>query len=149
MMYAFIKNGAVVQYPYSVTDLRRAMPNVSFPRHPSAETLAAFDVYEVAATPAPTAAAHQTPQEATPVFNVANQRWEQVWGIRDKTPEEADSSARQLRNQRNEMLTACDWTQLEDAPVDKAAWALYRQALREVTAQTSFPWAVVWPDKPL
>jgi Phage tail assembly chaperone protein len=34
---------------------------------------------------------------------------------------------------------------LTDAPVNKAAWATYRQALRDVTAQTGFPWTVEWP----
>jgi len=54
----------------------------------------------------------------------------------------------QARNQRNEMLAASDWTQVADAPVDKAAWATYRQALRDITAQAGFPDNVIWPTKP-
>ena len=38
----------------------------------------------------------------------------------------------QIRNWRNAELSASDWTQLTDAPVDKAAWATYRQALRVI-----------------
>jgi hypothetical protein len=52
------------------------------------------------------------------------------------------------RKRRNKLLSASDWTQVEDAPVDKAAWATYRQALRDISAQTGFPWAVVWPTQP-
>ena len=35
------------------------------------------------------------------------------------------------------------------APVDKAAWAAYRQELRDITAQAGFPWNVQWPAKVL
>ena len=53
-----------------------------------------------------------------------------------------------VRRSRNQMLTETDWTQLEDSPVDKAAWATYRQALRDVPTQEGFPWNVQWPEKP-
>ena len=36
-----------------------------------------------------------------------------------------------MRMHRNRLLAASDWTQVADAPVDKAAWAAYRQALRD------------------
>ena len=53
-----------------------------------------------------------------------------------------------VRRSRNQMLSETDWTQLEDSPVDKAAWATYRQALRDVPTQEGFPWTVQWPEKP-
>ena len=56
--------------------------------------------------------------------------------------------AKSVRDQRNTKLAECDWTQLADAPVDKAAWATYRQALRDVTKQAGFPWEVQWPVAP-
>ena len=56
--------------------------------------------------------------------------------------------AKSVRASRDEKLKDCDWTQVADAPVDKAVWATYRQALRDVTTQTGFPWTVTWPDKP-
>ncbi|MGA0926878.1 MAG: phage tail assembly chaperone [Burkholderiaceae bacterium] len=28
------------------------------------------------------------------------------------------------------------------------AWASYRQALRDITGQAGFPYAVTWPTKP-
>jgi len=36
------------------------------------------------------------------------------------------------------------WTQLSDSPVDKAAWATYRQALRDITTQVD-PFNIKWP----
>lgn len=52
------------------------------------------------------------------------------------------------RMRRNGLLAASDWTQLADAPVDRAAWAVYRQALRDVPQQASFPDVIDWPVAP-
>ena len=56
--------------------------------------------------------------------------------------------AKAMREQRNTKLSETDWTQVADAPVDKAVWATYRQALRDITTQSGFPWEVTWPDAP-
>jgi len=53
-----------------------------------------------------------------------------------------------MRQQRTEKLKDSDWTQLADSPVDKTAWAAYRQALRDITAQAGFPWTIDWPEQP-
>jgi hypothetical protein len=57
--------------------------------------------------------------------------------------------AKAIRSQRTDKLKGSDWTQVADAPVDKAAWATYRQALRDITAQPGFPWDTQWPDAPV
>ena len=56
--------------------------------------------------------------------------------------------AKSVRATRDAKLAECDWTQVADAPVDKAVWATYRQALRDITTQTGFPWTVTYPEKP-
>ena len=56
--------------------------------------------------------------------------------------------AKSIRATRGEKLADSDWTQVADAPVDKAVWATYRQALRDITAQSGFPWTITWPDAP-
>ena len=56
--------------------------------------------------------------------------------------------AKAVRQQRGEKLKETDWTQVADAPVDKALWAVYRQALRDVTTQEGFPWDITWPKEP-
>lgn len=53
-----------------------------------------------------------------------------------------------VRDQRTQKLKDSDWTQVADAPVDQAAWATYRQALRDVPSQAGFPWEVQWPVAP-
>lgn len=53
-----------------------------------------------------------------------------------------------LRQQRDMLLQQSDWTQVPDAPVDQAAWATYRQALRDLPANTTDPRNPVWPSQP-
>ena len=60
----------------------------------------------------------------------------------------AEALATQARTQRDGLLSQSDWTQVADAPVDQAAWATYRQALRDVPAQAGFPENIVWPVAP-
>ena len=56
--------------------------------------------------------------------------------------------AKSVREQRSTKLSDCDWTQVADSPVDKAVWATYRQALRDITTQAGFPWVIDWPVQP-
>jgi len=58
------------------------------------------------------------------------------------------NQAKSVRDERNRKLTASDWTQVADAPGDQAAWATYRQALRDMPNQEGFPWEVTWPEEP-
>jgi hypothetical protein len=64
-----------------------------------------------------------------------------------RTQKDAEQ-AKSVREQRSTKLADCDWTQVADSPVDKTAWATYRQALRDITTQSGFPWTVTWPDAP-
>ena len=56
--------------------------------------------------------------------------------------------AKSVRDDRTKRLSDSDWTQIADSTADKAAWATYRQALRDVSAQSSFPWDITWPTQP-
>jgi hypothetical protein len=63
---------------------------------------------------------------------------------------EQDEVWAELRVDRNTRLIASDWTQLPDvsvgfAPEDSAAWSVYRQALRDLPANTNDPANPVWP----
>lgn len=53
--------------------------------------------------------------------------------------EDENIEALSRRRERDELLKSSDWTQVADAPVDKAAWATYRQALRDITIHANFP----------
>ena len=53
-----------------------------------------------------------------------------------------------IRNWRNIELAATDWTQIADSIADKAAWATYRQALRDLPASNTDPKKIKFPSRP-
>jgi len=54
----------------------------------------------------------------------------------------------QMRWHRNRLLAASDWTQVADAPVDRQAWADYRQQLRDFPATWTPGPEANFPDPP-
>ena len=73
------------------------------------------------------------------VFDYTTKTW-----VTDNTLAETS-----VRAKRGKLLNASDWTQLPDVPLEtKAAWAVYRQALRDVTEQPGFPADISWPGTP-
>lgn len=58
--------------------------------------------------------------------------------------------AAEVRAVRDALLMQTDWTQLPDIQQNiKDIWAVYRQALRDITNQTDFPFNVIWPIAPV
>lgn len=53
-----------------------------------------------------------------------------------------------MRHYRNRLLADSDWTQLPDAPVDREAWATYRQTLRDFPATWTPSPTVNFPEAP-
>lgn len=59
-----------------------------------------------------------------------------------------DKLSASVRAKRDLLLKESDWTQLPDAKVDKAAWAEYRQALRDMPNLEGFPTTIEWATPP-
>lgn len=73
--------------------------------------------------------------------------------IVDRPPQPIDpaETMRELRRRRDHRLASTDWTQLSDVPLSgpvRAAWAAYRQALRDLPTHTLDPARPVWPQPP-
>lgn len=60
----------------------------------------------------------------------------------------ASQKMEQLRLWRNAELFATDWTMISDAATDKAAWAEYRQALRDLPEQSDDAEEIDLPARP-
>jgi hypothetical protein len=132
-------------------ELRADYPNVSFPLNLPDERLAEFNMIRVLEEPRPTVDRfHTAVQNDLPVL--VDGQWVLQWTVVVKTAEqladETEKMAALVRDGRNDKLRASDWTQLEDALVDKAVWKTYRQQLRDIPLQVGFPWEVVWPSLP-
>ena len=59
--------------------------------------------------------------------------------------------AKSVRQSRDEKLKETDWIVIKNLELNAnipGAWEVYRQALRDIPAQSGFPWTVIWPDAP-
>ena len=59
----------------------------------------------------------------------------------------AQAKADEVRAERSRLLSQTDWRVLSDNEAS-AEWLTYRQALRDVPAQSGFPQNVTWPTQP-
>ena len=56
-----------------------------------------------------------------------------------------------VRAERDQKLTASDWTQMPDSPLTsdkKTEWATYRTSLRDLPSASGFPHTMTWPTEP-
>lgn len=80
-------------------------------------------------------------------YNIISKQWEDARSEQQKY----DDAVRPIIFQRNQLLSASDWTQIPGNPLtaeQQAAWATYRQELRDITAQSGYPFNVIWPTPP-
>jgi hypothetical protein len=150
MKYLRIIDGNIV-YPYQPDQLRKDYPNTSFPERLTDSILLEYSIYVVNLVNIQSDYTKNY-SEGTPVL--IEDQYYQNWIVTDATQEEIDQRLQtqwiQVRYDRNQYLQECDWTQLSDSPLtveEKAAWATYRQELRDVTLQPD-PFNITWPTKP-
>lgn len=80
-------------------------------------------------------------------------KWYRNWKIvEDAEKNEGENAFKlsEIRRKRDSLLVSSDWTLFNDSPLsseDKAAWAVYRQALRDITQQSID--SIVWPTPPI
>lgn len=137
-------NGQVAHY-------KEIFPNVSFPAGgPSDEFLASAGAYKVSLF----REHNRATQKLVSCDPVVENGFAYLVEVVDKTAEEiaADlaSKSAQVRRQRDIILAQSDWMVVKSAETGIAIaeeWAIYRQALRDITAQESFP-EVSWPTSP-
>lgn len=127
------KDGVIAHY-------KDMFPQVSFPTTgPSNEFLEEQGAYKVNAF----IPHNRETQKLVPAEPYINNGWAYTVQVADKTAEdiaaEVNTKAAQLRRQRDIALMNSDWTQVLDAPVDRNAWAAYRQALRNLPEHPDFP----------
>ena len=149
-MYIKLTNGTPTTY--TIGQLRKDNSNTSFPKNIPDSLLAEFGVFPATVAEMPTYAERTQTIAQNETATQVNGAWVYGWTVADKTAEEVaayeTAKGMSVRSQRDELLKQTDWTQVADAPVDKAAWATYRQALRDITDQAGFPYEVTWPTKP-
>ena len=152
MLYVKAKDGVVIAYPYTQTDLIRDNPSTSFPSGGiSPDSLAEWNLFPVHFADQPGVdPLAQRVVEIAPMYD--GQSWIQQWAVEALSQDEINANTAQqaaaVRADRNARLAATDWTQIADSTANKPAWGAYRQALRDVPAQVGFPQSVTWPEQP-
>ena len=76
-----------------------------------------------------------------------------AWLAEGNEPLPADEPALtwdDIRAKRDQLIKDSDWTMTADATLNQAAWAEYRQKLRDIpqTYAATGPESVVWPEPP-
>jgi hypothetical protein len=148
-------------------ELRKEHPNVSLPRVWTAEVCEFLGIDPVLASPAPEVTDLQIAVQSG-VKQDAKGNWVYDWDVRNKfsdytkedgtvvtkAEQEAEYLAKKtadkaaaIRAERDKKLAETDWMGMSDVTMSEA-WATYRQALRDVTSQETFPESVTWPTKP-
>ena len=144
-------------------ELRRANANTSFPKVWDAAVCALLNIDPVLAAPKPSHTALQQVNSVAPVQD-ANNNWVEGWEVVDMfadttvdgvtTTKSAHESAHTAslvavvaaaaRTTRDALLAATDWSGNSDVTM-ASGMTTYRQALRDVPAQTNFPSSITWP----
>jgi hypothetical protein len=132
-------------------EFRAMYPRTSLPQQLSQELLKSYDADVV----------FEGPQAQPTRYQVAyrngveqiNGKWYTKYSVSDMGAEAKAaldaSQAQNVRSTRDSKIAETDWTQGKDIPDNiSSKWAVYRQALRDVPAQSGFPWTVQWPTKP-
>lgn len=138
-------NETIKIYPFDLARLREFYPQTSFPQGFKGINLEDYGVFVVNQNPQPEYdGLTQTAKEQEP--ELVDGIWTLNWTIENKPLQLA---SKYIRDKRREKLLETDWTQVLDAPVDKQAWAAYRQQLRDITTQPGFPYQITWPVPPV
>ena len=139
------EQGDVRRFPVSLwTYTNQINKNHGLSERPNFAELATHKLYPVERVP--------FPELDTSVYHVVsvdpelvNGKWIQRYQVTQRPFKDV---ADFQRSKRNGLLIECDWTQVSDAPVDRPAWAAYRQLLRDISEQPDFPYTITWPTPP-
>ena len=157
MLLVKTSNGQVEQFPYTLGDLRRDNPQTSFPKKIGDAILASHGIYHVmpetqpeydplvqvlVRDPEPHNNETAVDEETGETYKTG--RWVIGYTTENKPQDQAEDA---VRNKRDQLLKETDWMALSDVTMSSEMTS-YRQALRDITDQSGFPYSVVWPTKP-
>ena len=143
MFVAKVTNGQIA----NTGKLADMYPNTSFPKSgPTDRWMTANDIQVIKSYRTYDRATHKL-VKVTPYLDSGVVYDVQVQALTDaeiaaKTSDETARKEAAVRKQRDALLAECDWVAvkaLEAGSSVPAAWATYRQALRDITAHANFP----------
>lgn len=176
IMFARKVDGKIISFPYELESLRSDFRNVSFPEKITLEIAVRYGVVPVNVSvvdvdPLTHDISYSDPVEETrtitqeeladPETGEFDEKYRDLVGTQvhtgryiselipvEKPLEQAQAN---IRNKRDTLLQETDWVVVmhtEKGTNIPMEWEVYRQALRDITAQVGFPYSVEWPTKP-
>ena len=139
----------IINYPYTIEQLKAAHKNVSFPQNMTNGMLAEWDMFSVSVVTQPINYTKNIIEgEPTLVDGLYYQNWIQTDASSEEIALRIEDKWLEIRYLRNSLLTECDWTQLSDVSESiRNSYQSYRQSLRDITNQSD-PFNISWPVKP-
>lgn len=146
--------GEPINHPVDDGNFRALFPSTSFPLilTPQSVQGTGFAMYEFSQQPE--LGRYEKLIEGTPK-KAADGRFFQTWQVVEMNDDEKvelnNEQAVLVRSQRTMKLRATDWVFNPDAPLNeeqRQAYVVYRQELRDISAQEGFPWDITWPQAP-
>ena len=144
-------------------EIRKLNPNVSLPKVWNDNVYDALGIDPVLAAPKPDVSGDYKVVVRDGAEQDVNNNWVQKWVERDmfadteeatkaeqETAYQAEldtNAAEAVRADRDERLAKTDWRASSDLTLS-SEWTTYRQALRDVPAQSGFPHDISWPTEP-
>ena len=142
---------AILTSPITVGEYRELFSNTSFPSSgPSDEFLTSNNAKKVNAFKAH----DRLTQKLVSCTAYDDDEFVSIVQVADMSAEEIqatkDSAMANIKSTRNQLLSACDWTQMPDVNfTKKTLWATYRQLLRDLPTTITDPRTFTeWPHNP-
>jgi hypothetical protein len=118
------------------------------------EILELLDADPVFEGPYPLLSRYQTARKNGAILD-NDGKWYMSYAVTDLSDEEKvivdNNKAESVRIDRNKKLSDTDWVVIKAVETNSSLpsdWIAYRQALRDISQQSGFPWDVEWPIEP-
>ena len=149
LRYVQSKDGKFVRHIHDVEPTQWDADNFCFARRLTEEQADKFGVTKIQIVTAPYYNPATQSREEGPAI-LSQGVWSQTYVVSNLSSEDVSTKyqlkSSEIRDARDRMIAATDWTQLPDVPQSiKDKWVPYRKALRDVPQQAGFPFNVVWP----
>ena len=152
-MYVKIVDNAIDRYPYTLEQLRKDNPSVSFPKVMSDNLLESYGIYIVTQLNTPSINKRTQKYTANAAPTLVDGAWTIGWTTSNKSSDEIsvydNVEAATNRSTRNNLLYETDYYGNSDVTMPDNV-KTYRQALRDLPTHSNWPnlQDSDWPTKP-
>ena len=152
-MYVKIVDSAIDTYPYTLEQLRKDNPSVSFPKVMSDNLLESYGIYIVTQLNTPSINKRTQKYTANAAPTLVDGAWTIGWTTSNKSSDEIsvydNEEAAMNRNIRDNLLYVTDYYGNSDVTMPDNV-KTYRQALRDIPTHSNWPSLQDsdWPTKP-